>query len=30
MLNLSMFDLALSTIILDFDQLSDPPRGPLD
>lgn len=29
MLNLSMFDLAMSTII-DFDQLSDPPRGPLD
>ena len=27
--NLSMFNQVLSTII-DFDQLSDPPRGPLD
>lgn len=29
MLNLPMFNLVLSTIT-DFDQLSDPPRGPLD
>lgn len=29
MLNLSMLNLVFSTII-DFDQLSDPPRGPLD